>query len=280
MKMLDAGLLIVFVTFPLHLAATSVVVIATKNGIAISSDSLTGLAKGDHEVYGTIQQKKYAILQDRIVVAIVGYGAFKDDKHDFAFLNWVERVRSSLPPNASVDDVAAKIETESAVEFSTLDINSYLKSGQLTRNDRNDPCTILTQFVIVGYQDGSPRIYTVQFDVDWNHKTLLGPFRKLNPDSSLHGLISVAYGFGEATKDFMNPRSYAHQIAVELCPEVMKKLDTRSQVPSVDEIVVLSRALVQVEENTNPNSVGGPIKTVRILPNGHAEEALDKGSKE
>jgi hypothetical protein len=280
MKKLSIGVVILLFAFPPRLAATTVVVIVTKNGMVISSDSKTGLSGGDNQITGSIAQDKFAILQQRIVVAAVGTSGFSDAHFEFDFLKWMEKIRSKLPYDASVDDVSVLIEKESSVAFSGFGFDTYLKSGVLTDEYRTEPCTMLTQFVIFGYQHGKPRIYTVQFDIDWNKKALIGPTRSLNAYTGTGDFQIVRFGAQEALMDITVPNSYAHRVAMELCPDVITKIDARRQLPSLDDTLVLSRAMVQVEENTNPSLVGGPIKSVKILPDGHAEEVSGRTSKE
>jgi len=113
----------------------------------------------------------------------------------------------------------------------------------------------------------------VEFDVDWNRQVLSGAIRTLlYPDSAISNYRVVSLGDREAIADFRNVKSYAHQVATTLCPETMRKIDNMTAYPTLDNSVALSRALVQVEENTNPDEVGGAIKTVMWLQNGQVEE--------
>ena len=279
MRILRIGLLLLLVSTSLRIYATTVVVIVSKNGMAVSSDSKTGLSGSDNRVTGSIEQDKFVILNRRIVVAAIGNSGFSNDKNKFEFLDWMAKIQSELPIDASVDDVASFVEKESSTLFAAFDFGSQIKSGQLSIENRTALCTLFTEFAIFGYQDGSPRIVTVQFNVDWTSKALVGPSRSQMPMPNLHQVVLIPMGQVGAITDWSDKNSYAHSVAVELCPEAVKKFDSRKVMLSLDDEISVSRALIQVEENTNPTSVGGPIRTATILPSGHAEIFIEPESR-
>lgn len=270
-RLLKTGLLISLAAIPLKSAATTVVILVTKNGIAMSTDSMTGLGGPNNSITSAIYQDKFVVLQKRIVVAAIGDVGFGSGAHQFDFLKWMETLRGQLPTNATVDDVTNAIEKGSATAFKEFNIASYIEQGIITNENASQPCETFTRFVIAGYQDGSPRIYSVLFDVDWAERKLTGPTRMqmlqaLRP----YQLGAVQFGHKDAFVDYLNPSSYAHAVIMSICPQVLKKLEAHTSIPSLGDTVALSRALVQVEENTNPNSVGGPIKSLEIVPGGKA----------
>ena len=258
---LKTALLFAVVAIPIRLPATTVVVI-----------SMTTNRNADYSAAGSFDQAKFVMIQQRIVVAAIGVSEFKGANHEFNFLTWMADLESRMPKDASLDDVASIVEKESAAIFSAAGIDAYVKGGTLERKHHSSACEKFTEFVIAGYQGGKPRLYSVEFDVDGNNKSLSGPVRTLqNPDSEPVDFRVVWFGAHEAVTDYTNEKSFAHQLAMELCPEAIKKIDMRT-LPSLDETVALSRAFVEVEETTNPDDVGGAIKTVTWLPDGHAEE--------
>lgn len=265
--------LFLLVAIPIRLSATTVVVIVANNGMVISSDSMTTNRDAHYSAASAFDQAKFVTIQQRIVVAAIGVSAFKDANHEFNFLTWMSDLQKRIPKDATVDDVASTVEKESIAAFYKAGIDTYVKSGALERQHYDNVCEKFTEFVIAGYQGGKPRLYSVKIDVDWNKKSLSAPVSTIeNPDSEPADYRVVSFGTHEAITDYTNEKSYAHQMAITLCPEAIKKIDKRTTLPSFDETVALSRVFIQVEENTNPDDVGGAINTVTWLPDGHAQE--------
>lgn len=260
------------IAVPTRLSATTVVVIIAENGMVLSSDSMTTNRDAHYSAAGAFDQAKFVTIQQRIVVAAIGVSEVRDADHEFNFLTWMSDLQNHIRKDASVDDVASTVEKESAAAFSKAGIDTYVKSGTLKRQHYDNASEKFTEFVIAGYQGGKPRLHSVEFDVDWNKKSLSGPVSALqNPDSEPADYRVVWFGTHEAIEDYTNEKSYAHQVAMELCPEAIKTIDRRT-LPSLDETIALSRAFIQVEENTNPDDVGGPLGTVTWLPDGHAQK--------
>jgi hypothetical protein len=265
---LKAVILVAVITFAPRLNATSAVVIIDSNGIVVSSDSKTVFVRGsDFSASGEAEHAKFAILKNRIVVLGIGAEAGKHGTVQYNFLTWMESLQLSLPPNVSVDDVTGIIEKESSAKFSALGIDAALKTGEIHKNVSVEPCEMFAQFVIAGYQGGTPRLYKVQFDIDWNHQAFIGPVRTLlypDPSGSTPDYRIASFGNLDATNDIANRKSYAYQQAMILCPKAFADI-MGGIPPTLDETIAYSRALVQIEKNTNPDTVGGTIRTVKIL---------------
>src|SRR5579862_1956968 len=122
-----ALLLLLFI--PLNANGTTVVVMVTKDGIAFSSDSKTNLRNGDYSVYGVMDQSKFVIIQNRIVIAAVGVADYKDWLLHYNFLTWMEGLKLRLPADISMDEFTDTVERESSDTFSKLGINTALRNG-------------------------------------------------------------------------------------------------------------------------------------------------------
>ena len=265
------AVVLAFLLVPFPAKGTTVVVFITQNGIAVSSDSKTVLRNSDYSSTGYINQAKFVIVQNRIVVAAIGVSDYRNGLQHYNFLTWMQGLQLSLPTNISVDDFTDLIERESGETFSKLGINSALSNGALQEKFFGEPCEIFAHFAIAGYQKGAPRLYEVAFDIDWNGKALVGPRKVLRYPADPSNYQIAKFGTQEALVDFMSRDSYAHKQALILCPKAITDIAS-SVYPSFDETVCLSRAFVQIEKNTNPDEVGGDIRTVAILPGGRAEE--------
>jgi hypothetical protein len=259
--------------YPVRLVGTTVVVLITNNGVVVSSDSKTKLHHPDFSDAGDKQQTKFVIVQKRIVVAAIGVSDMRDGALHYNFLDWMQELERKIVNNISVEDLANRIEKESLATFSRFDLSSSIKVRASRQGPVAEPCELFAQFVITGYQSGVPRVYRVQFDIDWNSQRFIGPTVTLiYPDSAQSNYRVIRFGTQQAIQDVFLEKSYAHRQATVMCPQTMAHIVALTE-PSLDETVCLSRALIQVEENTNPAEVGGRIRTVRILPSGVAEES-------
>jgi hypothetical protein len=277
MRRLTICLLFAVMALASPVAATTVVVFIANNGIVLSSDSKAVSQNMDFSAAGSKYHAKIVVLENRIAVAAIGVSDAGGPSPHYNFLAWMQSLQQSLPADISVADVTALIEKGSSEAFSSLGFSAALKDGRLSRKAPAEPCEVFSQFVIAGYQDGAPRVYKVQFDIDWNSQTLLGPTRTLiYPDpSETWDYRVIRFGTQQAITDLFNTKSYAYHEAMILCPKAMTDVVNRKY-PTLDETVALSRALVQTEENTNPDDVGGEIRTVKIIPTGRAEEVATR----
>jgi hypothetical protein len=258
---------------PMFMRGTTVVVFVTEKGIILSSDSKTTLHNSDFsKSAGEIEQEKFVVIQGRIVVIAIAVSDVKTDFGHYNFLTWMKSLQSQIPDHVSVDALADVIQKESASTFSKLGIADFVKTGAIENKTPADPCEMFTQFVIVGYQNGAPRVSKVYFYVDWNTRVFTGPVKTLlYPDSDTSNYRVIRFGTQQAIADFLNRESYAHEQASAACPKAMTSIRNRIY-PSLNETICLSRVLIEVEKSTNPSDVGGAVRTIKILPSGEAEE--------
>jgi hypothetical protein len=273
-RKLQAVFILTLLLVPTQTNATTVVLLVTRNGMIVSSDSKTVSRRSDFSAAGHIEQSKFAIIHNRIVISAIGVSDYRDAIHHYNFLAWMQDLELRLPADISVDDIAEVIERESSAIFSEFDIGSSLRKGTIKRKFPAWPGEIFSQFVIAGYEKGAPRVYKVQFDIDWDTQSFIGPVKVLlYPDPADADNYQIfRFGTQEAIADFLDRKSYAYQEAKGLCPKAVTDI-AGGVYPSFDENVCLSRALVRVEEKTNPDEVGGTVRTVRILPSGAEEVA-------
>lgn len=253
---------------PIPLAATTVIVSVSQDGIVVSSDSkivFNEIAGSDKAPPSEGSTRKFMVVQDRIVVASLGDADIQSETIHYNFLKWMNDLQGGLPKGISVDDLTSTIKTESAKAFAGWE--EALDSGAIQRHGPGDICPILVQYLIIGYQDGAPRIQLVQFYNDWNTNKLVGPEQFL-----IHGGTSrpgmQPFGVKEAITNILNPGSYAYKRAMAQDPQAFGHL--LSGQASLDETIALTRTLIKIEEEVNPNDVGGDVQTVRVLPDGRA----------
>jgi hypothetical protein len=130
----------------------------------------------------------------------------------YNFLDMDEKLAVAIPNHVSVDRLAEIIAKESALTFSNLHIADYVKSGTIKNKTPSEPAEIFSQFVILGYRDGAPRLYRVYFYIDWNSLVFIGPIKiLLYPDIEVSNYRVVHFGTQQAIADFRNGKSYAHE---------------------------------------------------------------------
>jgi hypothetical protein len=188
----------------------------------------------------------------------------------------MKSLQAKFPNDVSVDGMAEIIKKESPTAFANF-IAESVKQGTFKRPSADQLCLAVAKFVIVGYQDGLPRLYEVHFDIDWNNKQLVGPTKiLLHPQTGNTSDYRILHlGVDEAIADIGNRESYAYHQAMISCPKTVNSVFGHDGTyPTLDDTSAFSRVLIQVEHSTNPSQVGGAIRTVKILPTGRADEEI------
>lgn len=250
-------------------------VLANRNGIAVSTDSKKTSVTSDYVKVGEGPTEKTILIKDRIVIVSVGVSGVRYDSFHYDFATWVRNIQSSLPGDISVDDFAGIIETESAKQFSGF-ADLAIKRGAFKRRNSYDTCTDFIQYIIAGYQGGVPHIVVVHLETDWDNGRIVGPkISFVEPDGTDNSGYFRAYFFGikDSITDVANRNSYAYQKATAQS-NVMERVLLHQDI-SIDETVALSRILIGIEEKTNPSDVGGSVISAKILPNGRAYNYLE-----
>jgi hypothetical protein len=259
--------LILLFAAPCH--STTVIIMVTQSGITIGSDSQfngTGIHTGGTFDLGKAQGSKIAVVKDRIVVASIGFsrGSFMNGV-DYDFATWINRIQGDLPDETSIDTLVPTIKAESAHVFSMLSIGTG--HGGPQQHNATDMLDTFVEYLIVGYQGGTPTIRVIKYYIDWNLKKLLDPYViSIEPRSQREvGMRLYFYGVREAVTDARNPQSYAYKRTMAICPQAFQDLLT-SRPLSLDEAATLVRAFIQIEEEVSPETVGGDVRCVQVLP--------------
>ncbi len=252
--------------------ATTVVMVITPKGMIVGSDSGYSEHTGDFVTLNTGNVSKFVTVQDRFVVASIGTADISRPNPPFAtisfynFLTWIKKVEEAMPANVSVEDLAKGIQEKSAATF--IGFDEVLASKWFKQPKPLERFRPFIQYVIVGYAKEGPQIYVVQLYIDWDERKLIGPKTiLLYPDSNAAGGNYFVYGIGisQVLEDISNPRSYAYKQVSAECPS-FRTLMARHDI-TVAEAEPIVRAMIAVEEDTNPTEVFGDISTVTILPN-------------
>ena len=265
--------------FPMPMLCTTVVVIATQSGIVITTDSKTGVIENGIFTRSLEHHPKFVILNNRFVIAAAGTVDIRSGRNHFEFLPWATGLQFRIANDATVEQLAGRVKNESASMFLRVGIDDMVKNGTYKNSTDVAPCEMFTQFIVAGLQAGTWHLYKVQYDIDWRNKRLLGPTEEdleseWNPFGPERPLV-FRFGVVEAIQDANNHESYAYKKIKELSPKAIADFESGMYHLPLQETIALSRALVQVEKDTNPTLVGGDIKSAEILPDGTAKEVPD-----
>lgn len=265
--------------------ATTIVSVIGKNGIVMLSDS-----KGTRpwapagEICRGGDIKKIAVIQDRWAVAGSDWACFHEavrfpdgsgDEVAFDFIPWIHELERGIPKDASFDQFVGTIRDK----FSDLvpQIEPFIAHGVWKRGEQQNSGNNfepLITFSIAGYDSGVPRLTVVKFYIDWDTKTVLGAYLfpiKLRPVES--GTNYNYAGISESIADFPDGNSYAHKRAIAIDRKAFTNVFDHG-FSTLDESVAVGRVLVQIEEEIRPDLVSGPIRGVRITPDGRATEVI------
>jgi hypothetical protein len=265
--------------------STTVVVIVDSNGIVIATDSKGVQVAGveSHKV-GQSEEVKARIIKGHYVIAGIGRGAYTftrqrlnvtDLSITYEFGAWVSKLESSLNDNASFDDLVGAVKAD--ISYTIPQLQTFVTGGGILPSDPVNVFEPFMEYVLAGYQSGVPRVCVLQFYIDWSRKLVVDPFETSLSSGPIAGHIrTYFFGMTEAISDFTNLDSYVYKRAMAVCPKAFHNLISPAPI-SLDESAAIARAFVGVEEETNPNLVGGRVRLVEIIPSGKALD-LTSGS--
>jgi hypothetical protein len=264
----------------LPLSATTLTIMVGSHGIVVAADSK--FVNEKHRFQRTGKEEtvgKFALIQGRIVLASLGVGRMTSPTFRYEFETWVTELETRLPKDVSVEELGYIVEAESAKVLGSVPLDEGVKKGVLKNSDPvPNVCDEFVQYVIAGYQGGSPRIILVRYYINWDEKKFVGPVRILLYPSDQSKLDFRVYTFGirEAVADSLNSQSYAYKLAMLKCPTAYQRFVAHQNI-SIDETVSVAKAFVEIEEGVNPDVVGGPVQTAVILPDGRAYDISQTG---
>jgi hypothetical protein len=253
--------------------ATTVVAIVTPEGIVIASD---GGERG-HTAGSVFVSRRNAIkfvpVQKHLVVAVIGISdvsATLPDgrRYEYHFSEWIDKLQQGIPQNITPDALGDKIATEASVALEPY--NELIRSGKFKPGSNpTEKFKVLIEYAIFGYSLRQPRIYDVQFFIDWDQKKVLAPKSVLlYPRPGLDTMPSVlfySFGITQALDDKDNPASYANRLLGQCA--AFRDLQAHHW-DGLDGIVSIARTEIQIEKKVNPSMVFGNIPAIVILPDG------------
>jgi hypothetical protein len=279
--MKSVWLVCVFFAFCGFAYSTTVVAVINKDGIAVLADSkTTSINGGLTGCPSTTETRKVVIIQERFALASLGADCFHyahvESEYELGFElpTWRNELQGNLPKDVSFDQLAEITKDKFSELMPKLQI--AIASGEwgepLKPMDIFEP---LITFFIAGYDNGVPRLSVIKFYIDWKTKTVLKPY--LIPINLGPPELYPSFrwdGVTDAAANIQNPQSYAYKQAMATYPKTFSKFVSGGTL-SLDESITIGQAMIEIEEKISPITVAGPVRGVKILPNGRATELAD-----
>lgn len=208
---------------------------------------------------------KIVLLRSKYVVAdIYTEHAESNDSGTvlYDFPAWAKIIDSKIRSDTTPEALSRIIEDEMPRTFSFA--VEGIKSGAIKKGDAGLE-DILIRYVVAGYESGVPAIYSIWFDIDWNQKTVIGPQRILVQPEQGQRADSRFGGFGQniALSQLKDTQSDAYKKALAKIPLECQTINARKEL-TLKQASNFVRALLAIEAEANPKSVGFPITVVTI----------------
>ena len=265
--------------------ATVAVVVVTPTAIVAVVDTKTVTYPGKLSApLAPGRAKKILLVRQHFAVADVGLERFTHptpagENVLFDFPTWISTIEHRLPGEISVTSLSEIIRDKSDRVFTHLGVGNFYDP----RAEKNEATNVqrLADFLVIGYENGVPRVNLVEFKIDWKRRRLTQSTEVVHPvqgqrvDFGMY--LFGRYGF---VADAGNPQSQAHRRLADLVPhEYRAALSGEDLTPP--QAIRLAGAFILVESEGEPTQVGFPVDAVTIprVGNGrsvsYSKEALD-----
>jgi hypothetical protein len=250
--------------------ATALVVVISKHTITFAADSKTVIVHPNQTIpNGSGITRKIRRTAGGIVWGAAGTERIGTDRiigYDFgAFSDSVEK---KIALNSSVSEVAQLIRSELVKTFEGFDV--LIVKGAISPKDVSPGG--FERFFIGGYENGAPKVFRIDMDIDWAAKHLVGPsIVNVYPGECQRTSLSMCGAGPEAIKDLKTPTSAYSKWALCRAPTEIRALGMDQDI-SADQSVLLARTIVDLGINAEPKRVGLPVVVVSLTPDGgHTE---------
>ena len=264
------AILVAVVAVATNARATTVVYVTSSCGMAVGADGK--IVPGDTAV-------KIALLKNRLVVADLYYesatapgGAVVYD-----FPTWVKQIDDSTDANISLSGLVEVIKKQMASTFSWA--SEAIKNGKMKKGQDWGVDQYLVQYVIAGYENGVPLIYSLTLMPDWNAKTVNGPFEVLLKKG---GPKNTAFEWGWrgrgtglnliSTANTEPQREFNDKLKAEL------DLTHSGHCLTSEQLSKVARTMLAIETKYDPRYVGFPLTVIALPKNGNGTVTTYEGN--
>ena len=178
-RSLTSKLPLIILSFLFHASfasGTTIVIFLTPAGIVIATDSKAVNKDPAFSLLSETTVQKFVIVHGSIVVATTGVSEIGGHS-SYRFGTWMKDLERKLPANASVEDVAWAIKEQSKIQFARM--RDAIPQGYLTKDAPDRTCQDFVTYLVAGYQDSTPTLWEVQYYVDWDTQTFIGPRKRI-----------------------------------------------------------------------------------------------------
>ncbi|MFZ0311428.1 MAG: hypothetical protein WAL85_01855 [Candidatus Korobacteraceae bacterium] len=239
--------------------ATTVVYVTSSCGMAVGADGKT-VPEGT--------AVKIALLKNRLVVADLYYESAKaGGAVVYDFPTWVSQLDDSTDADISLSGLVEVIKKQMTSTFSWA--SEAIKNGKMKRGQDWGVDGYLVQYVIAGYENGVPLVYSLTLMPDWNAKTVNGPFevvlKKGGPKNTVYDFGWRGRGTGLRLIDTANSgpqREFNDSTRADL------DLTKSGHCPTAEHLSNVARAMLAIETEYSPHYVGFPLTVIALPKNG------------
>jgi hypothetical protein len=243
--------------------ATTVVYVTSSCGMAVGADGKTAPA-------GTAV--KIALLKNRLIVADLYYESATAPGSSavvYDFPTWVRHIDDSTDADISLSGLVEVIKKQMASTFSFA--SEAIKNGRLTKEQarRMGVTGYIVQYVVAGYENGVPLVYSLTLIPDWDAKTVNGPFevvlKKGEPKNTAYNFGWRGRGTGLNLIDTANSgpqQEFNDRVRADLDLTHSGHCLTSAHLSNV------ARAMLTIETEYDPHYVGFPLTVIALPKNG------------
>ncbi len=239
--------------------ATTVVYVTSPCGMAVGADGK--IVPGGTAV-------KIALLKNRLVVADLYYESAKAPGGAvvYDFPTWVRQIDDSTDANISLSGLVEVIKKQMASSFSWA--SEAIKNGKMKKGQDWGVDQYLVQYVIAGYENGVPLVYSLTLMPDWNAKTVNGPFEVVLKK----GAPNTAFNFGWRGRgtglNLINTANSGPQQEFNDSTRADLDLTHSGHCVTPEHLSNLARAMLAIETRYDPHYVGFPLTVIALPKNG------------
>jgi len=239
--------------------ATTVVAIVVRDGIVVGADGKTTNA-----VNGPGKATKAFLLKKRLIVANLG---IENDPGFYNFSLWIKSVDCNTAANISLSALVETIRKHMRKNFAH--VIGDVESGALTKElaVKIQMPRYLVEYVVAGYEEGAPKVYTLSLVPDWNKKVVNGPILETKIPVPGRTLSTGVFcdGIFERIEAIRRGDRHAQEEFLSRFPAGSIRLNSDDW--NLGEASMSARAFLGIEAKHAPDHVGFPV-TIITLRNG------------
>ena len=268
-----------------YLAIIVAVVVVATNGARATTvvyvTSSCGMAVGaDGRIVPAGTAVKIALLKQRLVVADLYYESAKAPGGSallYDFPTWVRQLDDSTDADISLSGLVEVIKKQMASTFSFA--SEAIKNGKLKKGQDWGVEGYIVQYVVAGYENGVPLVYSLALMPDWDAKTVNGPFevvlKKGGPRNTALEWGWRGRGTGLnliSTANTEPQREFNDKLKAEL------DLTHSGHCLTSEQLSKVARTMLAIETKYDPRYVGFPLTVIALPKNGNGTVTTYEGN--